>query len=95
MKGEDNSDNMHAEVDWLKPSDRPILHEISKYDGWHTPKNVSINTPYTNNWTGQRCRMMANHGLLEKHPDQPGYRITDLGRAFLAGELQPDDLRDD
>ncbi len=41
----------------------------------------------------RRLRELAEHGLLEKAEDKRGYyRITDRGRAYLAGELDADEL---
>lgn len=87
--------DMYREVEWLKPSDYPILQEMEKYDGWHTPKSLSLNLPNTRNWLGQRCRELAAHQLVERHESEPGYRITEKGKAFLAGDLDPSDLEPD
>lgn len=89
-----NPEDMYREVDWMKPSDYPLLQELNRYNGWHTPKNLSLNLPNTRNWVGQRCRKLEEHGLVERHDSEPGYRITDRGRAFLAGELEPADLQE-
>ncbi|WP_152422529.1 hypothetical protein [Natrinema pallidum] len=94
MSNRPNSEDMYREVDWMKPSDYPLLQELAKYDGWHTPKSLSLNLPNTRNWLGQRCRKLEEHDLVERHDDEPGYRITDRGRAFLAGELEPADLQE-
>lgn len=94
MSSESNLEDMYKEVDWLRPSDYPLLQEMAKYDAWHTPKNLSINTEYTNNWTGQRCRLYVKYGLAEKHPDDPGYRISEKGRSFLMGDVDASELQD-
>lgn len=92
MTQTDEPEDMHHEVEWMKPSDRPILQELADYGGWMTPRGLSLNLPYTPNWTGQRLRQLTNRGLTERHEDAAGYRITDEGRAFLAGDLDADDL---
>lgn len=94
MKESDDSEDMYREVGWMKPSDQPILQEMNRYDGWQTPKGVSLNVPYTYNWVGQRLRILVEHGLVEKHHEEAGYRITDLGRAFLRGDLDAEDLEE-
>nr|WP_243700388.1 winged helix-turn-helix domain-containing protein [Halorussus pelagicus] len=39
---------------------------------------------------------LADHGLLEKVEGKRGYyRITDRGRAYLAGDLDAEDLESD
>ena len=93
MNAHCDPEDMYREVDWLKPSDYPLLQEMAKYDGWHTPKSLSLNLPNTRNWVGQRCRKLSEYGLVERHPDEPGYRITDKGHEFLNGNLEPSDLQ--
>lgn len=92
MNDSPNPEDMYREVEWMKPSDQPILQEMNKYGGWHTPKNLSLNLPFTGNWIGQRCRVLVTHELVERHPEDPGYRITEKGRKFLAGDLDANEL---
>jgi len=92
MSPNSESRDVHHEVEWMKPSDRPILEELAEYGGWMTPKGLSLNLPYTSNWTGQRLRALVNHGLAERHEEVAGYRITERGRKFLASEIDADDL---
>lgn len=86
---------MHHYVEWLRPSDRPIAKEIADYGGWIKPASLTLNTPYTRDHIATRCRILADHGLLERHDDAAAYRITDKGRAYLAGDLEPADLQTD
>lgn len=87
-----SDDGMHHEVDWLRPSDRRIVSEISKYGGWIKPASLALNLPFTRKHVADRCRELADHGLIERHADQAAYRITDLGTQFLNDELEPADL---
>ncbi|OVE85185.1 helix-turn-helix domain-containing protein [Natronolimnobius baerhuensis] len=45
----------------------------------------------------RRMSTLADHGLLEKAGDGKGspYKITNKGRAYLAGDLEADDLEQD
>jgi predicted transcriptional regulator len=90
----DNENEMHTRVGWLKPSDYPILKEISEYGGWMKPSTLALNIPYTRDHISWRCKTLAEHGLLERHEDVPGYRITEKGRAYLAGDLDVEDLEE-
>lgn len=92
---EDGFDEMHREVDWLRPSDRRILVEIRDYGGWIKPATLGLNLPYTQRHVASRCRTLAEHDLLERHEEAAAYRLTDFGRAFLDDELTPDELRND
>ncbi|MFC6716272.1 winged-helix domain-containing protein [Natrialbaceae archaeon GCM10025810] len=40
----------------------------------------------------QRLDLLEEKGLLEKDDDGGYYSISDCGRAYLAGELEADDL---
>ncbi|WP_233274408.1 hypothetical protein [Natrinema thermotolerans] len=59
------------------------------------PATLALNLPYTRNHVAGRCRELAAHDLLERHEETAGYRVTDLGRDFLADKLEPADLLDD
>lgn len=88
-------DEMHHEVDWLRPSDRRIVSEISKYGGWMKPASLTLNLPFTRKHVADRCRILSDHGLIERHEDTAAYRITDFGNQFLRDELKPEDLLED
>ncbi len=90
--GQDNE--MHHQLDWMRPSDRSIVKEIADYGGWLKPATLALNLPYTRNHIAGRCRELADHALLERHDDTAAYRATDLGREFLADKLDPEDIPD-
>lgn len=84
---------MHRRIEWLKPSDRPIIAELSKYDGWMKPSSLALNTPYTSRHVGRRLRVLASRGLIERYSaDVSAYRANDLTRAFLGDQMSVDDL---
>lgn len=87
-------DDMHRNVSWLKPADRPILRAIAEIDAWIRPSSLYLNVSYSNYTVAERCRVLHQHDLLERFKDNiPAYRITNRGRAFLRDELEPEDLR--
>lgn len=94
MKNPPDSDDteMHQEVDWLKPSDRPIVREIASYGGWIKPASLTLNVPYGRQHVADRCRVLANHGLLERYDDVAAYRVTERGIAFLEDRVDANDL---
>ena len=83
---------MHSRVSWLKPSDWSIIKEIDEYGGWIKPASLALNVPYTREHVARRCKVLAEHELLERHEETAAYRITDLGRTYLAGDLDAKDL---
>ena len=56
-----------------------------------TPAVIAKNLEYTRNWVSRRVGKLADAGLVEPI-DSGYYRITERGRAYLAGELTADDL---
>jgi len=83
---------MYREVKWAVPADPYILQELSKYDGWHTAKNLEINTEFSRQWISQRCPIYVEHNLAERHSEEPAYRITDLGIQVLDDETDLESL---
>lgn len=84
---------MYALVEWIKPSDRPILVNITQYGGhWIKPSSIYLNVGFTQAHVQRRCKTMAEHGVLERHPDQAAYRPTELGRDWLLGKATVHDL---
>jgi len=64
---------MYREVKWAVPADPYILQELSKYDGWHTAKNLEINTEFSRQWISQRL----SH-LCRAQPCWAAFRRTSL-----------------
>ncbi len=91
----DSGDEMHHQVAWMRPSDRPIIKEISDYGGWMKPATLALNIPYTRNHIANRCRALSDHGLLERHENTAAYRTTDLGERFLQYQVEASELQDD
>ncbi|ACV46295.1 phage PhiH1 repressor protein [Halomicrobium mukohataei DSM 12286] len=83
---------MHRRVEWLKPSDRVIVAELAEYGGWMKPSSLALNISYTRRHIARRCQVLAKHGLLERHDETAGYRVTEHGHQFLQDKLNEDDL---
>lgn len=72
--------------------DERVLEYLSENDP-SAPKKIKeqAGIPYTREYVGERCIALADHEFLQ--PLGNGvYRITDRGRAYLAGEY---DARED
>lgn len=94
----DADEDMHREVDWLVPADKYILEFLTSCSATRGrtrlgPQAIALNLPYGRKHVSNRCRDLAEHGLLEREK-RGVYRITDRGEAFLARELSPEDLRE-
>jgi len=85
---------MYREINWAVPADPYILEGLGEYDGWHTAKTLEINTDFSRQWISQRCSVYVKHGLAERHTEEPAFRITDLGRRVLDGDVAYEDLNE-
>jgi len=86
--------HMYREVSWAVPADPYILEELGEYDGWHTAKNLEINTDFSRQWISQRCPVFVDHELAERHEEEPAYRLTEFGQQILNSEAEYDELND-
>jgi DNA-binding HxlR family transcriptional regulator len=85
---------MYPAVDWAVPADPYILEELGKYDGWHTAKNLEINTEFSRQWISQRCPVFVEHGLAERHAEEPAYSLTPFGEQVLNGDIELNELNE-
>lgn len=89
--------DMHRKVEWMAPADDYILDFLQSCrcgDGnpsKQTPKTIGLNTAYGRKHAGTRCRVLADHGLVERH-ERGVYSLTDLGEQYVAGELDASEL---
>lgn len=88
---------MRPLVDWMTKSDPAILELFEETGLSMPPAVVSYNIEGVSHPTvKRRLPILADEGLLERAEDKRGYyRITDRGRAYLAGDLDAGDLEHD
>lgn len=88
---------MRPLVSWMTKSDPVVLEFFEEQDIAMPPAVVSFNIEGASYATvKRRLPVLAENGLLEKVDETKGYyRITDRGRAYLAGDLDASDLEDD
>jgi DNA-binding IclR family transcriptional regulator len=78
----------------MNQTDDRVL-ELLKESGLKlNPSAIAVNLEYSRSWVSRRCKMLLDAGLVETTEDSY-YRITDRGRAYLAGELDAEDLERD
>lgn len=66
---------------------------FENHDTIASPKIISVSIDYDRRYTSKRCRNLEDTGLLTKE-DGGLYQLTELGRSFLAGNVDSDDLED-
>ena len=86
-------------VEWMTRADDTIL-EFLLNDGNESlnasPTFVEANVDYKISHIRNRMRKLYEAGLIEYYDEDRGlYRITDLGRDYLSGDLDASDLEDD
>lgn len=83
---------MRKSPKWMVLLDDRIL-EFLKEEGPHSPSQIAEDgrIPYGAQHVGNRCRKLAEHGLVRK-VGKGTYLITDLGEQYLEGETDVSEL---
>ncbi|OLZ39695.1 repressor [Natrinema saccharevitans] len=84
---------MRNRADWMVPTDDAIL-EYVRDAGEVPPAVIGRNIDSHPNYTGQRCRTLADHGLLDRESDGY-YSLTELGARYLDESLESGELEED
>lgn len=83
---------MYRDVSWMVQADQPILQLLDLGNGLElSPACIARNIGYKRNHTGNRCRLLAEVGLLDR--EEGGYySLTAHGRRTARGSMSPDVL---
>ena len=82
---------MRKPADWMQmPTDDRIL-EVLESGFRFTPAVIAENIDKSRTHVSRRLSDLTDYGLVEK-PKRGYYEITDLGREYLAGEIDGDEL---
>lgn len=81
---------MRQRADWMVPSDDAILEYLADA-GEVPPAVIGRNIDSHPNYVGERCRTLAEYGLVDRREDGY-YAVTDQGQAYLAGDIDADQL---
>jgi len=82
---------MRPRVDWMTQADERVLEFLHEKDIVASPTVIAANIDYTAEYISRRCRKLANAGLLQR-VDPSNYRLTDLGRDFVDGDVDADEM---
>jgi len=85
---------MRARVDWMQyPGDDRILELLDESGLILSPSVMCANLELTRPHISARLSELLEHGLVERTDTGQGhYRITKKGRAYLAGDLNEDEV---
>lgn len=75
-------------------ADDRLLETLAESSLILSPRVLSVNTDYSRHYVSERLAILLDGGLVEKENDGL-YQITEKGRAYLAGDLDADDLEID
>lgn len=85
-------------VSWMTRADDIILEFLLNEGSKElaaTPGMIELNIDYGRTHISNRLKQLRDADLVEYFDEERGaYKITDHGRAYLAGELDADDLED-
>ena len=90
MKRSEIVQEMVERVEWMSPVHYEILNFFDSHDIWISPRDLAKNIDYDNRYVSRECKKLANAEIL--YQEGQTYRLTELGRDFLAGNADPDDL---
>jgi len=82
---------MRPRVPWMNQCDNRILEFLDETDIVATPFVIASNIDYSRQYVNQRVRILTTNDLLE-NTGEGLYQITDLGRQYLEGNLEKEDL---
>lgn len=85
---------MRARVEWMQyPGDDRILEILEESGLILSPSIISANLDLNRHHVSSRLSELLEHDLVERTSTGKGhYRITDRGRAYLAGEIDAEEL---
>lgn len=93
---------MRRRPSWLGKYDEPLLEFLTESEIAAPPAVVTFNLDWhgiaspAHSTVKRRMRKLTAYGLLEKvEPEAGYYAISDLGRSYLAGNVDPNELKND
>ena len=82
---------MRPRVEWMTSADNRILEFLRDKEIVASPRVISVNIDYDRQYVSKRLRVLAQNNLVD-NVDTGLYQITNLGRHYLDGKLDKDDL---
>jgi len=92
MSGDNWLESVVERIEWMSPVHYEILEWFSDHDIIISPRDLALNIDYTRKYIGQECRTLTEVGFLKNEGGK--FSLSDLGRQFLAGDLDADEVED-
>ncbi|ADJ15933.1 hypothetical protein [Halalkalicoccus jeotgali] len=77
-------------IDWMTHTDERVMEQL--VEGPMRPAEIATSLEKSEEYVADRCRQLAIRDLLEREGGE--YRLAERGRAYLSGELDPEELAD-
>ncbi len=77
----------------MTQADERVLEFLHEKDIVASPSVIAANIDYTQEYISRRCRKLTDAGPLQR-ADASNYRITALGKRFLDGDVDKDEISD-
>ena len=84
---------MRPRVEWMNQTDDRILELLDESGLILSPAVIAVNLEYNRSSISRRISKLVDAGLVETI-NEGYYRITDLGRDYLVGEIDVKELED-
>jgi repressor of nif and glnA expression len=78
----------------MTQADERILETLAESNMILSPHIIAVNADYTRNYMTKRLSILREHDLVDR-VDDGLYTITELGRAYLSGEVEASVLEPD
>ena len=78
---------------WMNSASDPVLECLDELDTAVPVSVLDIELESSRSTVSRAVDDLLDRGMIERHPDyNTHYRITEVGRAYLAGEVDASDL---
>lgn len=87
-------DEMVERVPWMSPIHYEVLGFYEDHDIIINPSSLAVNIGYNSaQYVSDTCSELEAAGLLERS-NGPKFSLSDRGRKFLDGDVDPEDIND-
>jgi len=78
---------MVERIEWFSPIHYEVLKFFDQHDIYISPRDLAVNIDYDRGYVGDVLREFQKVDMVNQKGQV--YQLTDCGRAFLSGEIEP------
>lgn len=91
LRGGFREQEARLRIDWMTHTDERIMELLEEESA--TPREIAARLEKSEEYVSDRCRQLRTRELLASEGER--YRLAERGRAYLDGEIDPEELADD